>query len=371
VPLFPILLVAILLLTTLHAEVSTELLPPKAQELLKDVHRVVFLGDSITQAGNYVTDVECWLLRHGTNIEILNLGLGSESGTDLTPEENAGHVKKYGFGHPFVSERLGRVLEQSKPDVLFVCYGMNDCGGLPGNETGTARYGEAITRIRDAALKSGVKHAVICTPPIHDDGKSGASDPSEQSLARYTAWLLGKKKEGWEVVDIHTPMRSALDATRSKDPSFLYSEDHVHPDREGHWLMAREIIRQAFGGEVPDLYCSEQLFPCLGAEIRDLVHQREMLLFYAWMTKIGHKRPNVPGGPNAQPGPSLEEAQTKAKGMTDQIEKKLQLQQLVPSTIPPPPESPKLSLITRPPEGEFSPGFTPSNILTHHTDQGY
>lgn len=313
-----------------------EPLPPQARELLKDTHRVVFLGDSITQAGNYVTDVECWLLRHGTNVEIINLGLGSESGTDLTLEENAGHLKKYGFGHPCVSERLGRVLEQAKPEILFVCYGMNDCGGLPGDETGTARYGEAMTRLRASALQSGVRHVIFCTPPVHDDGKGAASDPAEQSLARYTDWLLGKKKEGWEVVDIHTPMRGALDVARAKDPQFLYAEDHVHPDREGHWVMAREIIRQAFVGNVPDIYCSEQLFPFLGAEIRELVSQRQKLLFNAWMTRIGHTRPHVPGGPGAQAGPSLDEAGMKARPLTDQLEKKLQLLQSPPTPAAPP-----------------------------------
>jgi lysophospholipase L1-like esterase len=312
---------------------ADEPLPPKAQELLKDTHRVVFLGDSITQAGNYVTDVECWLLRHGVKVEVINLGLGSETGTDLTPEENAGHLKKYGFGHPFVSERLGRILEQSKPDLLFVCYGMNDCGGLPGNESGTARYGEAITCIRDAALKSGVKRVVLCTPPVHDD-TTLPSDPADQSLSRYTAWLLEKKKAGWEIVDIHTPMSDALKNARVKDPGFLYAEDHVHPDREGHWLMARQIIEQALGGSVPGSdYCSEQLFPCLGAEIRDLVSQRQKLLFGAWMTKIGHKRPKVPGGPDSTPGPTVEEADAKAKVLGDQIEKKLQRLQSSPATV--------------------------------------
>ena len=37
-------------------------------------------------------------------------------------------------------------------------------------------------------------------------------------------------------------------------------------------------------------------------------------------------------------------------------------------TFPPTPESPKFRPITRPPKGEFSLGFTPSNILSHHTD---
>jgi lysophospholipase L1-like esterase len=320
-------LTSLLVLPLVCADTTPETLPPQAQALRKEARRVVFLGDSITQAGNYVTDIECWLLTHGVRVEVLNLGLGSETGTDLTPEENAGHLKKYGFGHPFVSERLGRLLEQGKPDVLFVCYGMNDCGGLPGNDAGTARYGEAITRLRDTALKSGVRHVVLCTPPVHDD-TTLPSDPADESLARYTAWLLGKKNEGWEVVDIHTPMKEALKSARAKNPAFLFAEDHVHPDREGHWLMARQIIDQALGGAVPaGDYCSEQLFPFLGSEIRELVSQRQKLLFGAWMTRIGHKRPKVPGGPDSAPGPSVEEANAKAKVLTDQLEKKLSLLQ--------------------------------------------
>ena len=30
--------------------------------MLRGVYRIVFLGDSITMAGDYVTDCECWLL---------------------------------------------------------------------------------------------------------------------------------------------------------------------------------------------------------------------------------------------------------------------------------------------------------------------
>src|SRR5271170_6985242 len=50
--------------------------PARAVAVLSGVHRIVFLGDSITQAGDYVTDCECWLLAHGFEIEVLNLGLG-------------------------------------------------------------------------------------------------------------------------------------------------------------------------------------------------------------------------------------------------------------------------------------------------------
>ena len=45
----------------------------------------VFLGDSITQAGVYVADVECWLLAQGREVQVINAGLSSESATDLVP----------------------------------------------------------------------------------------------------------------------------------------------------------------------------------------------------------------------------------------------------------------------------------------------
>lgn len=312
----PLRIVLLLCLAmTVHAG---EQLPAEGHELLHDVRRIVFLGDSITQKGDYVADMECWLLSRSVEVEVLNLGLGSETATDLTPEENKGHVEKFGFGRPFVSERLGRVLSETKPDLLFVCYGMND--GVP-----TPRYAEAVTRLREEALKSGVKRVVICTPPVHDNKKDAASDLADKNLARYTEWLLGKRNDGWLVVDIHTPMRATLTAARSSNPNFLFAEDGVHPSREGHWLMAREILRQAFGEKALDLYCSEQIFPFLGAEIRDLVRQRQALLFNAWMSKIGHTRPNVAGGPQAPRGPSLAEAVAKAKPISDQIIRKLTL----------------------------------------------
>jgi len=311
----------VLLLSVVITVHAAEQLSTQGQNVMKDVRRIVFLGDSITQKGDYVADVECWLLSRGIEVEVLNLGLGSETATDLTVQENEEHLKKYGFGRVFVSERLDRVLAETKPDLLFACYGMNDTS-LPTDESGLQRYAQAITSLREKVLASGVKRVVLLTPPIHDN------KPSDQKLTRYTSWLLGKRNEGWLVVDIHTPMRSALDAARTKNPAFLFAEDGVHPSREGHWLMAREILKQAFGEAVPDFYCSEQLFPFLGAEIRDQVRLRQELLFNAWMTKIGHTRPNVAGGPRGTPGQPLPEAEAKAKTINEQIRKKLILTNL-------------------------------------------
>jgi len=287
--------------------------------LTRSVDRIVFLGDSITQGGDYVTDVECWLFAQGIKMDVLNLGLASETATDLTPAENAAHLKQYGFGRPAASERLERALMATKPDLLFACYGMNDGSSLPPDESGTKRFADAITHLREAAIKAGVKRVVICTPPVQDAKGDAKQKFHDENLARYTTWLLSKHTDGWDVVDIHTPMCAALDDGRAKNPAFEFAKDGVHPGREGHWLMAREILTQFFGAKLDGVASAENLFPAHGAEIRKLVHARMVLLFNAWMTQVGHKRPGVAGGPGAKPGLPIAQANDQAAEITKQI----------------------------------------------------
>lgn len=289
---------------------------------LEGVRRMVFLGDSITQAGDFVTDVECWLISQGHQFEVLNIGLSSETATALTDEENGRHVEAAGFPRPFVGDRLERSLALTKPDLLFVCYGMNDAASLPEGAEGLARYAKAMTHLRETVLRSGVKRVVICTPPIHDSTEvtDPAKDPHECNLVAYREWLLAKRADAWEVVDIHGPMRRELNAARKNNPAFRFQPDGIHPDRAGHWLIAHEILTQFFGSKIGDVSSSASFFPKHGEAIRELVDRRQKILFSSLMSQIGHIRPNVPGGPKAPTGPSSEAARTQGAEIAESIQ---------------------------------------------------
>ena len=100
----------------------------------------------------------------------------------------------------------------------------------------------------------------------------------------------------------------------------IRDRDGVHPGREGHWLMATEILSQFFGAKLERVAAAEDLFPAHGAEIRKLVRERMGLRFNSWMTQIGHKRPGVAGAPGAKPGLPVAEANARAADIAKQIQ---------------------------------------------------
>src|SRR4051812_18106844 len=123
-----------------------------AQNVLPGVKRIVFLGNSITYAGNYVTDVEAYFITHfpARTIEFINVGLPSETVSGLTEPGHAGGR----FPRPDLHERLERVLAQTKPDLVFACYGMNDGIYMPFDSSRFRKFQEGITWIHNAVAKS-------------------------------------------------------------------------------------------------------------------------------------------------------------------------------------------------------------------------
>src|SRR3954470_16233613 len=123
----PICAVFIRMLRSLYAVIALFLFAsPLAAQSVDDIanKRVVILGDSITQGGGYIifTDYYLQKLYPQKNFDIYGLGLASETVSGLSEEGHAGGK----FPRPCLFERLGRLLEKTKPQVVFACYGMND-----------------------------------------------------------------------------------------------------------------------------------------------------------------------------------------------------------------------------------------------------
>lgn len=256
----------------------------RAEEFLPGMKRVVFLGDSITHAGEYVEDFEAWaILSHPERrLEILNLGLPSETVSGLSEEGHAGGK----FPRPDLHERLARVLEKTKPDLVFACYGMNDGIYLPLNDERFSAFKTGMNRLHVAAEAAGAK-IIHLTPPIYD--KPGDTANYAAVLDRYTAWLLEQRAQGWQVIDLHGPMAAALAERRKADPAFTFQKDGVHPDSSGHLVMAQALIAGLSG----HLESSDSP---RWTEFFKVVRQRSRLLRDAWLQECGHLRPGMPKG---------------------------------------------------------------------------
>jgi lysophospholipase L1-like esterase len=296
-------------------------------ELLQDAKRIVFLGDSITASGLYVAYFDAWLRLQNLPQKpvVINCGLPSETISGLSEEGHAGGK----FPRPDLFERLDRVLKLTKPDLVIACYGMN-CGIYqPLEEARFARYREGIERLkRDVeAVRAPL---VLLGPPCYDDRRKPLGFSYDDVLGEYSRWLRSQesklgRKEGWLYVGIRTWMNENLKTQRRQDPDFTFQPDGVHPNEEGHWEIARPVVRY-FGefGVHPWTSWREIMvdYPAAdddakSATLVDLCRKRTSVLRDAYVATAGHKRPGV-----AQ-GLPLEEAEKKYQEYSAEIDKLL------------------------------------------------
>ncbi|MDQ6813524.1 MAG: G-D-S-L family lipolytic protein, partial [Bacteroidota bacterium] len=137
-----------------------------AQPLAAGVKRILFLGNSITWAGNYVNDVEAFIrVQHPVReLEFINAGLSSETVSGLSEPGHAGGS----FPRPDLHERLARVLTQTKPDLVFACYGMNDGIYMPFDLDRFQKFKDGINWLHAEVTKTGAR-LIHLTPPYYDE----------------------------------------------------------------------------------------------------------------------------------------------------------------------------------------------------------
>jgi lysophospholipase L1-like esterase len=237
--------VAVVLLFVVHFCAS-------AQSLLAN-KRVLWLGDSITQAGDYVTFVEYFLEKQypADKFDIISIGLASETASCLSE-------KTHPFPRPCVQERLQRALDLVKPQVVVACYGMNDGIYHPQSAERMQAFEHGIEKLIATVHAAGAQ-VILLTPPSFDvlpvKGKVAPQSASDfgfltpyagydDVLAEYARWEMQLPKNEAAVIDLHTPMDTYLAKRRKTEPDFTFAKkDGIHPDAAGHLLMAQIVLR--------------------------------------------------------------------------------------------------------------------------------
>lgn len=277
--------------------------------------RILFLGDSITHAGEYVTMIEMQLRLQSVDPmpELINAGLPSENCTGLSEPDHP-------FPRPNVHERLDRALAAVKADVVVACYGMNDGIYYPFSEERFAKYQAGINQLIEKVHASGAK-LVLLTPPPFDAMPLKAAgkllpegsekfawfavyENYDDVIQKYSRWLMEQKDRVEMVVDLHSPIAAHWALKRKKDPTFTVAPDGVHCNSEGHRTIA-EVILKAWG--------VESWMP-ISETMTALSNEKAAVLHNSWLSHIGHQRPGVAAGL------PLEEARAKAA----EIDSKLQ-----------------------------------------------
>jgi len=267
----------------------------RANPFPAEVKRILFIGNSITYAGEYITNVEAYFTAHypAMKAEFINTGLPSETVSGLS---EPGHADGK-FPRPDLHERLARVLKQTKPDWVFACYGMNDGIYMPLDEVRFRKFKEGINWLHDELEKAGVKKIIHLTPPVFDE-RRGGHEGYAHVLDAYSDWLLNQRSIAqWNVVDIHGAMKTYLEYHIEKDSNFALAADGVHPGKTGHWLMSKEIL--LYLGE--ENSAAETITDALtdipnGKEILALISQRQLIMKDTWLTITGHQRPGMKAG---------------------------------------------------------------------------
>jgi lysophospholipase L1-like esterase len=221
-----------------------------AEEIVRDKSRVVFLGDSNTFAGRFISYLEIHLReRHPDwQFELINLGLPSETISGLSEPDHP-------YPRPNVHDRLAAALAKTKPNVVVACYGMNDGIYYPFDEDRFRKYQEGYRKLIADCEKAGAK-VVLMTPapfdprPLKDKVQAkGAEKYSwlkpyadyDDVLRLYSGWLLTFRDKGYAVADAHSAIHAHLERMRKIDTAYSVSADGIHPDASGHYIIFREL----------------------------------------------------------------------------------------------------------------------------------
>ncbi|WP_010135966.1 SGNH/GDSL hydrolase family protein [Ochrovirga pacifica] len=256
--------------------------------------RILFLGNSISYQGHYITYIETVLSLenpNGSEKTFINVGLPSETVSQLSEPNHA----QGAFPRPKLQERLGRILDKTKPDFVIACYGINDGIYMPFDSDRFKAYQKGMLWLNNELIKKKLP-VLYLTPSPYDK----MSDPAYSNVIDlYSNWLMSLSfTKNWNVIDVHEGMKNELLNHRKTKPNFTFTRDGIHPTPHGHWVMAKQILAGLGLQHMLQYTTFAQALQNYqhGEAVYKLINQRQQLMKDAWLTYTGHKRPQMKKG---------------------------------------------------------------------------
>ncbi|MEZ6141425.1 MAG: SGNH/GDSL hydrolase family protein [Zavarzinella sp.] len=200
---------------------------------LKKGDRIVFLGDSITQAGNrkdgYVDIIRTEMKekRADLGIEVIGAGISGNKVPDL-------------------QKRLERDVLSKKPTIVFIYIGINDVWhGEKDPARGTSKENfEAGLKEIIAKVQQGGAKVILCTPSVIGEKTDGTNN-LDSKLDEYSAI---SRKVATETKSSMCDLRQAfLDHLKTNNKGNkergVLTSDRVHLNGEGNKFVAATMLK--------------------------------------------------------------------------------------------------------------------------------
>jgi lysophospholipase L1-like esterase len=214
---------------------------------LKPGDQIIAIGDSITQDGGYLRDVDMVLASEYPELKlpkIVNVGISGQKAEDLLPRFKRDVVD----WKPMLNKSDKQAVDR-KPKWVTISIGINDVWhrlGQPHDPKVLEKYSENVAKMVDMAQAAGIK-VILLSPTVIQE------DATQEGNKRLLMYIAAEKKiaeeKKCEFVDLHQMFFDVLAKKPADFKDKWLTRDGVHMQARGDGLMALGILR-ALG--VPD-----------------------------------------------------------------------------------------------------------------------
>lgn len=202
--------------------------------------RVVFAGNSITEAGLYENYIWLYYITHfpEMKLQIINGGVGGDV---------AGQIY----------DRLPKDILQKDPSTLVLTFGMNDSKYFEyGDTTQTEKVRKGAVDTSYASFlkiekvlkgRPDIRKIIMTSSPYDETmrNKDNYFKGKSETLEEIAAFQKeGAERNHWDFVDLLHPMLGITQREQAKRPDFtLTGPDRIHPGSAGHFVMAYLFLK--------------------------------------------------------------------------------------------------------------------------------